>query len=203
MDRNLPVYEKAISWSVAGVCWQCDSGLGTFKWWIAKPKQSSRLRNGCLKLKWVFELLYIVVLLLTYCSDQSSRKWIKSLSSRNALTAVYVDYSTVCGRKNYLLYTRNRRVIVLERFNFGEKNNRKNPLNFLASYPQSFLSSSYGILLKNSWRMLFTFSKSNLSCLRHGHLSNLVPPPVYFSSSNDSAISEIENTIFPWLNVKR
>lgn len=159
------------------------------------------LQNGCIKLKWMLEPLYIAGLLLTYCSDQIFMKWIKSLSSRNALTAVYVDYSTVWGIKNDLLYTRNGMAVVLTRFNFGKKQ-RKNPQNRLASYPQSFLSYFYGIPLKNSWRILFTFSKWNLGCLIHGHLSHLFPPPVYFSGSNDSAVNEIWSIIFPWLNVK-
>lgn len=87
------------------------------------------------------------------------------------------------------------------RFNFGNKQ-RKNPQNHLASYPQSFLSYFYSIPLKNSWRILFTFSKWNLGCLIRGHLSHLFPPPVYFSGSNDSAVNEIWNIIFSWLNVK-
>lgn len=88
--------------------------------------------------------------------------------------------------------------IVLARFNFGKKKKQqKTPQNLLASYPQSLLSESYGklsfygILLKNSQRILFTFSKGNLGCLIHGHLSNLLLPPVYFSGSNDSAVNEI------------
>lgn len=69
VDKSWPVYARASSWYVAGGCWQSERVLEIFRLWIAKPEQSFRLHRACIKLQWMLEPLYMVVFLLTHCSD--------------------------------------------------------------------------------------------------------------------------------------